>query len=38
MYKLNSRPRKYLEYATIYEAFMKLSAIDAVLVIKGICL
>ena len=36
IHKLNSRPRKCLDYATPYEAFMKLTGIDATLVVKGI--
>jgi IS30 family transposase len=36
IHKLNSRPRKCLDYATPYEAFMKLTGIDATLVLKGI--
>jgi IS30 family transposase len=36
IYKLNSRPRKCLDYATPYKAFMKLTGIDVTLVVKSI--
>ncbi len=38
MHRLNSRPRKCLDYATSYEAFKKLTGIDAILLVKGISL
>jgi IS30 family transposase len=34
IHKLNSRPRKCLDYATPYEAFVKLTDINATLIIK----
>ncbi len=36
VHRLNSRPRKCLDYATPYEAFKKLTGIDAILLVKGI--
>jgi IS30 family transposase len=36
IYKLNLRPRECLMYTTPYEAFMKLTGIDATHVVKGI--
>jgi IS30 family transposase len=36
VHRLNSRPRKCLDYATPYEAFMKLTGIDAMILVKGI--
>jgi len=36
VHKLNSRPRKCLDYATPYEAFMKLTGLDATILVKGI--
>lgn len=36
VHKLNSRPRKCLDYATPYEAFMELSGLDATILVKGI--
>jgi len=36
VHKLNSRPRKCLNYATPYEAFMKLTGIDATILLEGI--
>lgn len=36
IHRLNSRPRKCLEYATPYEAFMELTGLDATILIKGI--
>ena len=34
--KLNSRPRKCLNWATPYEAFKELTGIDAIILVKGI--
>ncbi len=34
--KLNSRPRKCLDYKTPYEVFKELSGIDARIVVQGI--
>lgn len=36
VHKLNSRPRKCLDYATPYEAFMKLTGLDARILFEGI--
>ena len=36
VHKLNSRPRKCLDYATPYEAFMELTGLDATILVKGI--
>ncbi|MBL0708143.1 MAG: IS30 family transposase, partial [Sulfurimonas sp.] len=36
VHKLNSRPRKCLNYATPYEAFMELTGLDAIMLVKGI--
>lgn len=36
VHKLNSRPRKCLDYATPYEAFMELTGLDATILLKGI--
>ena len=36
VHKLNSRPRKCLDYATPYEVFKKLTGIDAIILVKGI--
>ena len=36
IHKLNSRPRKCLDYATPYEVFKKLTGIDAIILVKGI--
>lgn len=36
VHKLNSRPRKCLNYATPYEAFMALTGIDAKMLVMGI--
>jgi len=36
VHKLNSRPRKCLDYATPYEAFKELTGIDAIILVKGI--
>ncbi|MBL0702703.1 MAG: hypothetical protein JJV95_01795, partial [Sulfurospirillum sp.] len=36
VHKLNSRPRKCLDYATPYEAFMELTGLDAIVLVKGI--
>ncbi len=37
-HKLNSRPRKYLGFATPYEAFMELTGLDARMMVEGIWL
>jgi hypothetical protein len=36
VHKLNSRPRKCLNYATPYEVFRELTGIDAIILVKGI--
>jgi IS30 family transposase len=36
IHKLNSRPRKCLNYATPYEVFKKLTGIDAIILVQGI--
>lgn len=36
VHKLNSRPRKCLNYATPYEVFKELTGIDAIILVKGI--
>jgi len=36
VHRLNSRPRKCLDYATPYEAFMELTGVDAIILVKGI--
>jgi len=36
IHRLNSRPRKCLDYATPYEAFMELTGLDATILVKGI--
>ena len=36
VHRLNSRPRKCLDYATPYEAFMELTGLDATILVKGI--
>ncbi len=36
VHKLNSRPRKCLDYATPYEVFKELTGIDAIILVKGI--
>ena len=36
VHRLNSRPRKCLDYATPYEAFMELTGLDATILLKGI--
>ena len=36
VHRLNSRPRKCLDYATPYEAFMELTGLDARILVKGI--
>ena len=36
VHKLNSRPRKCLNYATPYEGFRELTGIDAIILVKGI--
>jgi len=36
VHKLNSRPRKCLNYATPYEVFKELTGIDAIILLKGI--
>jgi IS30 family transposase len=36
IHKLNSRPRKCLNYATPYEVFKELTGIDAIILVKGI--
>lgn len=36
VHRLNSRPRKCLDYATPYEAFMELTGLDAIVLVKGI--
>ena len=36
VHKLNSRPRKCLDYATPYEAFMELTGLNATILVKGI--
>ncbi|MBL0687149.1 MAG: hypothetical protein JJV94_04925 [Sulfurospirillum sp.] len=36
VHKHNSRPRKCLDYATPYEAFMELTGLDAIILVKGI--
>ncbi len=35
-YSFNSRPRKCLDYATPYEAFMEFTGLDATILVKGI--
>ena len=35
-YRLNSRPRKCLDYATPYEVFIEFSGLDAKILVKGI--
>ncbi len=36
VHRLNSRPRKCLDYATHYEAFLELTGLDATILVKGI--
>jgi len=36
IHKLNSRPRKCLNYATPYKVFKKPTGIDAIILVKGI--
>ena len=36
IHRLNSRPRKCLDYATPYEAFMELTGLDAKILVNGI--
>ena len=36
VHRLNSRPRKCLNYATPYEVFKERTGIDAIILVKGI--